>query len=90
MMNEELLNILACPETQQDLALADVPLIQKINTLIEQGSLRNRANEKVIEKIDGGLIRKDRKYLYPIRGNIPILLIDEAIALKRTHHPSVM
>jgi uncharacterized protein YbaR (Trm112 family) len=37
----------------------------------------------VTEKIDGGLIQKDdRKYLYPIRDEIPILLIDESIALE--------
>ena len=81
MMNAELLNILACPETRQDLTLADKKLIEKINALVEQGTLRNRANEQVIKKIDGGLIRKDGQYLYPIRANIPILLIDEAIAV---------
>ncbi len=34
-----------------------------------------------MEKIDGGLVREDGKCLYPIRGNIPIMLIDEAIPL---------
>ena len=81
MISKDLLNILACPETQQNLTLADATLIQKINVLIEQGSLRNRAQEKVIKKIDGGLVRRDGKCLYPIRENIPILLIDEAIGL---------
>ena len=81
MINEDLLNILACPETRQDLTFADDKLIQQINRLIEQGSLHNRAKEKVSQKIDGGLVRKDRQYLYPVRENIPILLIDEAIAL---------
>lgn len=82
MISEELLHILACPETRQDLVLADKDLIQKINSLIEQGALRNRVQEKVMKIIDGGLIRQDRKYLYPIRGNIPVLLIDEAIGLE--------
>jgi len=81
MISEDLLNILACPETRQDLTLADGKLVQQINGLIEQGSLYNRAKEKVSQRIDGGLVRKDRQYLYPIRENIPILLIDEAIAL---------
>ena len=84
MISNELLKILACPETQQDLILADAKLVQKINACIEQGKLRNRAKERITGKINGGLVRKDRKYLYPIRENIPILLIDEAIGLDKT------
>lgn len=83
MISADLLKILACPETQQDLALADKKLVQQINAAIGEGKLRNRAQEKVSKKIDGGLVRKDGKYLYPIREEIPILLIDEAIALEK-------
>jgi uncharacterized protein YbaR (Trm112 family) len=83
MINEELLNIIVCPETKQDLVIAESDIVDKINTLIENGELQNRSKQKVTEKIDGGLIQKDdRKYLYPIRDEIPILLIDESIALE--------
>ncbi len=83
MINEELLNIIVCPETKQDLVIAESDIVEKINTLIENGELLNRSEQKVTEKIDGGLIQKDdRKYLYPIRDEIPILLIDESIALE--------
>ena len=82
MIREELLNIIVCPETKQDLVLADKDIIDKINTLIENGELLNRAKQKVTEKIEGGLIQKeDRQYLYPIRNEIPILLRDESIPL---------
>ena len=83
MIDKELLDIIVCPETKQDLVLAEPGLIEKINLLIEKGELRNRSKQTVTEKIDGGLIRKDdRKYLYPIRDDIPILLIDESISLE--------
>ena len=83
MINEKLLNIIVCPETKQDLVIAESDIVEKINTLIENGELQNRSKQKVTEKIDGGLIQKnDRKYLYPIRDEIPILLIDESIALE--------
>jgi len=83
MISEDLLKIVACPETRQDLVIAETDIIEKINTLIENGELLNRSKKKVTEKIDGGLIQKDdQKYLYPIREDIPILLIDESIPLE--------
>ncbi len=82
MIDQELLNILACPETKQDLELASTELIEKINSLIEKGSLTNRGGQKLEQKIEGGLIQKtDRKYLYPIREDIPIMLVEESIAV---------
>lgn len=83
MISENLLNVIACPETKQDLVVADDNIVQRINDLIENGELLNRSKQKVVEKIDGGLIQKeDRQYLYPIRDEIPILLIDESIPLE--------
>jgi uncharacterized protein YbaR (Trm112 family) len=35
----------------------------------------------VQEKLDAGFIRADGKFLYPIRRNIPVMLVDEAIPL---------
>ncbi len=81
MVDPELLKILVCPENKTPVALADDALIATLNAAIEQGTLKNRAGEKVEEKIDGGLVREDKVYLYPIRDDIPIMLIDEAIPL---------
>jgi uncharacterized protein YbaR (Trm112 family) len=87
MIDKELLDIIVCPETKQDLVLAGPEMIDRINALIEKGVLVNRSKQKVSEKIDGGLIQKeDRKYLYPIRNDIPILLIDESIPLEAVNN----
>ena len=82
MIDEELLKIIVCPETKQDLTLAEPELVEKINLLIEKGELLNRSKQKVSEKIDAGLVRADRKYLYPVRDDIPILLMDESINIE--------
>ena len=48
---------------------------------MEAGTLTNRAGEPVRERLDGGLVRADGKVLYPIREDIPVMLVDEAIPL---------
>jgi uncharacterized protein len=80
MLDKELLDILCCPETKQDLVLLDNKIIEKINKQIQQGTIKNRGGETVREPIDAGLLREDKKYFYPIREDIPIMLIDEAIS----------
>jgi uncharacterized protein YbaR (Trm112 family) len=80
-MNKDLLAILCCPETKLDVSLADDALITKLNGAIGRGILKNKAQKPVTELLDGGLIRSDRKILYPIRENIPVMLIEEGIPL---------
>ncbi len=79
MVDPKLLDILCCPETHQDISLVDDAVVKKINSAIKAGSLKNRGGETIKEPIDNGLLREDRQYLYPIREDIPIMLIDEAI-----------
>ena len=81
-IDQKLLEIICCPETRQDLKMAEDSLIEKLNKLIENEELLNRIKQPVKNRLDGGLIREDGKYLYPIVEEIPILLIDEAIPLE--------
>ncbi len=76
-----LLAILCCPDTKQSVVLADEQLLHQLNSGIEKGEIQNKAGQQVKEKLDAGLIREDRKVLYPIRDQIPIMLIDEGILL---------
>jgi len=82
MVDKELLDMLCCPETKEDVAQADAALVDKLNRMAEAGGLKNRGGETVKEKMEAGLVRADRKFLYPIREDIPIMLIDEAIPLE--------
>jgi uncharacterized protein len=82
MVDQELLDMLCCPETKEDVSLADGGLIEMLNRKVEAGQLMNRGGEIVKEKLDSGLIRADKRYVYPIREDIPIMLIDEAIPLE--------
>jgi uncharacterized protein YbaR (Trm112 family) len=80
-MDKDLLAILCCPDTKLDVSLADDALIDKLNEAVSRGTLKNKAQKPVTELLDGGLIRADRKMLYPIREDIPVMLIEEGIPL---------
>lgn len=82
-VDKDLLAILCCPETKLDVSLADEMLIGKLNDAVSRGVLKNRAQKPVTELLDGGLIRSDRKVLYPIREDIPVMLIEEGIPLEQ-------
>ena len=81
-LDKDLLAILCCPDTKQEVRLAENSLIAKLNEAVISGQLKNRANQPVTEPLDGGLIRSDRKMLYPIREDIPVMLIEEGIPLE--------
>jgi len=81
MIEAELLKILCCPETHQEVRLAKPAVIDNLNEQIAAGTVTNRAGQRVKEALEAGLIRADGKLLYPIRRNIPVMLVDEGIPL---------
>ncbi len=81
MIDPELLEILACPENKTPVRLAEPDEVDALNTRIRAGGVTSRGGEPA-EEIEGGLIREDGQFLYAIRDDIPIMLIDEAIPLE--------
>lgn len=81
MIDQQLLDILACPEDKSALRPAEEELIARINERISAGRLQNRGGEAVSEPLEGGLVRADGRWLYPIRDGIPYMLVEEAIGL---------
>jgi len=81
VIDKDLLEILACPQTHQSLAEADAVLLERVNASIAAGKAVNVAGKPVTEKLAEGLVREDRRLVYPIRDGIPLLLVDEGIPL---------
>ena len=86
MIRPELLEMLVCPENHAPLAVASSELLARINRAIAGGRLTNKGGRRVDKPLDEGLVRSDRAVLYPIVDEIPMLLVDEAIALD---HPAI-
>ena len=80
----DLLAILCCPETKQDICLLEPSFVEKLNQRIEKGELKTKGGQSVAEKIDGGLLRNDGTVVYPIRDQIPIMLIEEGILVENS------
>ena len=78
----DLLAILCCPETKQEIRLLEKDSVEKLNQRIEKGELKTKGGQTVAEKIDGGLLRNDGTVVYPIRDQIPIMLIEEGILVE--------
>ena len=80
-VDPELLAILRCPETLQPVRLADDSTVQRLRDQARQGSLQNLQGEKVASDFEALLVRQDGKRAYLVRDGIPVMLIDEAMAL---------
>jgi len=83
MVDPELLEILVCPETHQPVRPAEDELLSRLNKAIRSGGVTNRGGNAVGDPVEEGLVREDNKVLYPVREDIPIMLIDEAIELDK-------
>jgi len=81
MVNPDLLDLLVCPETKQTLMVADADILDRVNQAVEGKSLVNQGGDRVKGRIEEGLVREDGKVLYPVKNDIPVMLLDEAIRL---------
>lgn len=78
---KELLDILVCPETKQSVAPAPVEVLNRLNQRILAGEVKNRAGQAVTIPLEGGLLRNDGRVMYPVREDIPIMLVEEGLVL---------
>lgn len=81
MLDAELIELLVCPETKQSLRAAAEDVLTRVNEAIAEGRVRNRGGTPVSAPLSAALVREDGRLLYPVREDIPIMLLDESIEL---------
>lgn len=88
MLDPELLALLVCPETYQSLSEAGPEEVARLNEAIRQGIVRTMAGKEVDQPVDGALIRADGIVAYPVRDEIPVMLVAEAMDIQRVNSGS--
>ncbi|MEM6468658.1 MAG: Trm112 family protein [Planctomycetota bacterium] len=81
MINESLLELIQCPSSGESLHLASPELIDSLNEKISRGELRDHADQRVEDPIEGGLVTESDERLYPVRSGIPTLVLEQSIKL---------
>jgi uncharacterized protein YbaR (Trm112 family) len=77
----DLIAILICPETKQPVAAATAAQLAAVNAAIRAGNAYNRAGARVEKELAEALVRQDGRALYPVEDGIPVMLVEESIAL---------
>ena len=80
-IDPELLALLACPESRQALAEAGSDVLESLNGAIQKGGFKNVGGTAVDQSLEAGLVRQDGTIVYPVRDGIPVLLIEEGLAV---------
>jgi len=80
-LDRAVLDILCCPLTHVPLEPLRSDRLTRLNECIAAGTVRNEARQIVTEPLAAALATRDGKLAYPVRDGIPVLLIDQGIAL---------
>ena len=80
-MEQDLLDILCCPETRQPLEQADPAKRDELNAAILRREVRDSLGRLVEAPVEDLLVREDGRRGYAVREGIPVLLVDEALVL---------
>ena len=80
-VDKKLLDILCCPKTKVDVEELSKTDLEAINKQIKNGKLKYVDGKPVKEPLQEGLITKDKKTVYRVDDDIPIMLIEMGIPI---------
>jgi uncharacterized protein YbaR (Trm112 family) len=86
-LDRAVVDILCCPLTHMPLELLAPDRLARLNECIAAGTVKNESKQLVSESLESALVTRDGKLAYPVRDGIPVLLIDQGIALAQCDTP---
>ena len=81
-IDKKLLDILCCPKTKTDVEMLSKDELDKLNAQIKKGLVKNVGGDQVEKLLSEGLITVDKKTVYRIDDDIPVMLIEQGIPFK--------
>jgi uncharacterized protein YbaR (Trm112 family) len=79
-VDQKLLDILCCPKTKIDVQYLSNEDLKQLNEKISQGKIKFVDGNIVKDPLSEGLVTIDKKTIYQIDEDIPIMLIEKGIA----------
>lgn len=83
MLADDILELLVCPQNKQPLRYGSRSLLTKLNKRVQAGSLTFLSGARINDKMDAILVRADGNLAYGVFDEIPNLLSDEGIEIKK-------
>jgi uncharacterized protein YbaR (Trm112 family) len=78
-IDPRLLEILCCPITHRPLQELRSEVLDRVNTAIAKGNVRNHGGAEIRESLAEALVTTDGDLVYPVQDGIPVLLEEECI-----------
>jgi uncharacterized protein YbaR (Trm112 family) len=78
-MDKRLLDILCDPVTKSPVKPLSKAQLEAINLAIAQGRVQGVDGNAITAPLQAGLVTADRKVIYRVDDDIPVMLADEAI-----------